>query len=119
VLLAEDNLVNQKVARALVEQLGFDVEIASNGREAVTMMRDGAYVAVLMDLQMPEMDGFSATRAIRSELRSQVPVFALSASVLPEDRSRCDEAGMNGHLAKPIDRAALRAALEAAATAAL
>jgi CheY-like chemotaxis protein len=102
-----------------VEQLCFEVDVAINGREAVAKVQAGDYVAVLMDLQMPEMDGFAATAVIRNELHSHVPVFALSASVLPEDRTRCDAAGMNGHLAKPIDRAALRDVLDAAATAAL
>jgi signal transduction histidine kinase/ActR/RegA family two-component response regulator len=117
VLIAEDNVVNQKVARASVEQLGFEVDIAANGREAVDMVAANSYVAILMDLQMPEMDGFEATAAIRRELGSTVPVYALSASVLPEDVARCEEAGMNGHLGKPIDRAALRDALERAVTA--
>lgn len=117
VLLAEDNLVNQKVAQKLIEQLGFRVEVANNGHEAVHKVETGRFVAVLMDLQMPGMDGFEATMAIRNQLHSQVPIIALSASVLPEDRARCLDVGMDGHLAKPIDRAALRAALERAVTA--
>ncbi|MEY2471777.1 MAG: two-component system, sensor histidine kinase [Actinomycetota bacterium] len=117
VLVAEDNVVNQKVARAMIEQLGFEVDIAANGREAVDMVARNSYVAVLMDLQMPVMDGFEATATIRDEIGSTVPVYALSASVLPEDVAKCEAAGMNGHLGKPIDRAALRDALERAVTA--
>jgi CheY-like chemotaxis protein len=117
VLIAEDNVVNQKVARRLVEQLGFDVDVAGDGRQAVAMVNANSYVAVLMDLQMPVMDGFEATAAIRADLGSSVAVFALSASVLDEDRVRCEEVGMNGHLGKPVDRAALRAALESAVSA--
>jgi CheY-like chemotaxis protein len=120
VLIAEDNVVNQKVARALVEQLGFDVDIAVNGSEALEKARANDYIAILMDLQMPIMDGFEATAAIRQECGNVVPIYALSASVLAEDRARCDDVGMNGHLGKPIDRAALRDALErAVSTAAL
>jgi signal transduction histidine kinase len=118
VLIAEDNLVNQKVAKALVEQLGFEVDIAGDGRQAVDMVSANSYVAILMDLQMPHMDGFEATAAIRNDLASTVPVYALSASVLAEDLARCEEVGMNGHLGKPIDRVALRDALEAAVSAA-
>ncbi len=114
VLLAEDNPVNQKVAKALIEHLGFRVDVAADGAAAIQMASQTDYVAILMDLQMPNIDGFEATRAIRRELHSQVPIFALSASVLPEDRSRCTDAGMDGHLAKPIDRVALQEALDRA-----
>jgi signal transduction histidine kinase/CheY-like chemotaxis protein len=117
VLLAEDNPVNQKVAQKLIEQLGFAVDIANNGHEAVQKVDANRYVAVLMDLQMPGMDGFEATTTIRNDLHSSVPIIALSASVLPEDRARCLDIGMDGHLAKPIDRVALRAALERAVAA--
>jgi CheY-like chemotaxis protein/anti-sigma regulatory factor (Ser/Thr protein kinase) len=115
VLVAEDNLVNQKVARRLVEQLGYDVDVANDGREAIAMVEANDYVAVLMDLQMPHVDGYEATSVIRSALGSSVPVFALSASVLEEDQARCVAAGMNGHLSKPINRDALRDALASVA----
>jgi signal transduction histidine kinase/CheY-like chemotaxis protein len=114
VLVAEDNVVNQKVAVALLKQLGLDVDVAVNGLEAVRMVEQGSYVAVFMDLQMPVMDGFEATAEIRNTLRASLPVFALSASALPEDQARCLEVGMNGHVSKPVSRDALRAALDAA-----
>ncbi|MCX6598703.1 MAG: ATP-binding protein, partial [Acidobacteria bacterium] len=106
VLLAEDNLVNQKVASGLLRQFGCQVEIANNGREAVTMARDNEYGLVLMDCRMPEMDGLEATRQIR-EFAQKLRVVALTANAMPEDRQACFEAGMNGFLAKPINREAL------------
>ena len=89
VLVVEDNVVNQRVARAVLGQFGFDVDIAVNGAEGVRMVDAGGYLAVFMDLQMPVMDGIEATVAIRDQLGSTVPVIALSASVLPEDVARC------------------------------
>ncbi len=106
VLLAEDNLVNQKVATGLLRQMGCQVEIANNGLEAVTMARDNEYGLVLMDCRMPEMDGLEATRQIR-EFAQKLRVVALTANAMPEDREACFEAGMNGFLAKPINRDAL------------
>ena len=106
VLLAEDNLVNQKVALGLLKQLGCQVEIARNGVEAVQMVRQNDYSLVLMDCRMPEMDGLEATRQIR-EFAQKLRVVALTANAMPEDRRACFEAGMNGFLAKPINRQAL------------
>ncbi|MCX6594094.1 MAG: ATP-binding protein [Acidobacteria bacterium] len=114
VLLAEDNPVNQKVALGLLRQLGCQVEVASNGVEAVQMVRQNAYSLVLMDCRMPEMDGLEATRQIR-EFAQKLRVVALTANAMPEDRRACFEAGMNGFLAKPIDRQALSEVLREAA----
>lgn len=103
-LIVEDNIVNQAVAEGILEAEGAMTAIAGNGREAVEMLRSAAYDAVLMDLQMPEMDGYSATKAIRGELGlTRMPIIALTAHALPEERRRCLEAGMDEHLSKPVD----------------
>lgn len=107
VLLAEDNLVNQKVAARMLEKMGVRVDIANNGLEAVRMCLQSRYDVVLMDCQMPEMDGYAATREIRrlqalSASPRGVPVIALTANTLEGDRDRCIEAGMNDFLGKPI-----------------
>ena len=114
VLIAEDNPVNQKVARRLVEKLGFHVETAANGREAVEAVKNAHFDVVLMDCQMPELDGYGAAAEIRGlggELAG-LPIIALTAGVLEEDRQRCLDAGMNDYLTKPIDAAKLGKALE-------
>jgi signal transduction histidine kinase/CheY-like chemotaxis protein len=109
VLLAEDNAVNQKVARALLEHAGCRVEVAADGQLAVEMQRRGAYDLILMDCQMPELDGFDATRAIRAQEPPgcRVPIIALTANALDTDRARCLEAGMDAYLSKPVEREAL------------
>ena len=114
VLLAEDNVVNQKVAQRMLEGFDCRVDIAADGREALTMLRRFPYDIVFMDCQMPEMDGFEATREIRAQAgpAADIPIVALTANALSGDRERCLEAGMNDHVAKPISRDALREALE-------
>ena len=111
VLLVEDNPVNQTIARLMLQSAGCTVQIVGDGKQAVAAATGGDFDLVLMDLHMPELDGFEASRAIREDERRQgrrrVPILALSASVLPEDQARCLEAGMNGHLAKPISQKAL------------
>ncbi|MGH8492755.1 MAG: response regulator [Moraxellaceae bacterium] len=107
VLLAEDNLVNQKVAARMLEKMGVRVDIANNGLEAVRMCLQSRYDLVLMDCQMPEMDGYAATREIRrlqalSASPRGVPVIALTANTLEGDKERCLDAGMNDFLGKPI-----------------
>ncbi len=102
VLLAEDNPVNQLVATAMLLRLGCAVDLARNGREAVEKAGTGHYDSILMDCHMPELDGYEATRSIR-ESGIRVPIIALTASVLDSDRARCEEAGMNAFVAKPID----------------
>ncbi len=105
VLLAEDNLVNQKVTRRMLEKAGHHVDVASNGREAINMLREKTYDMVFMDVQMPEMDGYEATRAIRDMARevSRVPVIALTAHAMKGDRDNCIAAGMDDYLSKPVN----------------
>jgi len=104
VLLVEDNLLNQEVASELLSQMGVVVDIANNGAEALQKLEEAAFDLVLMDMQMPVMDGLTATRKIRQHDRlKQLPVLAMTASALPSDRAKCLEAGMNDFLAKPIE----------------
>lgn len=102
VLLVEDNRANRRVAQELLENVGIAVGVAENGAEAVERVRAGAWDLVLMDIQMPVMDGFEATRRIR-KAHAHLPIVALTAHALSSDRERCLEAGMNDHLGKPID----------------
>ncbi|MBS2034229.1 response regulator [bacterium] len=101
ILVAEDNVVNQKVAVRLLEKAGYNCDVVSNGLEAVEAIRQIPYDAVLMDCQMPEMDGYQATRALR-EMGCTLPIFAATAGVTVEERRRCEECGMDGFVAKPI-----------------
>ncbi|MBF0213154.1 MAG: PAS domain S-box protein [Magnetococcales bacterium] len=103
VLLTEDNVVNQQVAVDLLELVGVVVEVAGNGADAVEMLRRHCYDAVLMDVQMPVMDGYEATRRIRGELGLDVPVIAMTANAMVGDREKSLQSGMNDHVAKPID----------------
>jgi two-component system, sensor histidine kinase and response regulator len=117
-LIAEDNVVNQKVAKRLLHALGYDSDVVSNGREALEALRRKTYALVLMDAQMPEMDGIQATRSIRSAQASgdagipvHLPIIALTASAMPGDREACLDAGMNDYLSKPVNPNALRTLL--------
>jgi PAS domain S-box-containing protein len=114
ILVVEDNRVNQMIARQLLNKMGCTVEIAANGKEACAAMQTGSYDLVFMDCQMPEMDGFEATRIIRKrELGTRrTPIVALTAGVLKEERDQCYAAGMDDFLSKPIDRNELEATLE-------
>ena len=104
ILLVEDNDLNQEVAVGLLQDLGFVVDVADNGAIAVRRVQEADYDLVLMDMQMPVMDGLTATRAIRQLAQGQaVPIIAMTANVLEQDRERCLEAGMNDHLGKPIE----------------
>jgi CheY-like chemotaxis protein/anti-sigma regulatory factor (Ser/Thr protein kinase) len=104
VLLAEDDAVNQTMATQLLEKMGHEVELAENGAEALEALRKRAYDVVLMDVQMPEMDGLEATRRIRDErpVDDQPYIVALTAAVMDGDRERCQEAGMDAFLSKPV-----------------
>ncbi len=113
-LLTEDNPINQQIARVLLTNAGFQVLVAANGLEAVELAMHTAtpFDLVLMDLQMPVMDGYEATRRIRQKFSSEeLPIIAMTAYALAEERQKCLDAGMNDHLAKPIDVAQLHAKL--------
>jgi signal transduction histidine kinase/DNA-binding response OmpR family regulator len=115
ILLAEDNLINEKVACLILKKAGHTVEVARDGRQAVQMMASASFDVVLMDVQMPEMDGFEATAAIR-EMEKQTggytPVIAMTAHAMGGYKERCLEAGMDGYVTKPIQRELLLRTLE-------
>ena len=116
ILLAEDNAVNQKVAERLLEKHGHRVTVSSNGREALAALDREAFDIVLMDVQMPEMDGFEATAAIRakeSHTGGHIPIIAMTAHAMTGDRERCLAAGMDGYVSKPINAKTLFEAIEA------
>ena len=116
ILLAEDNITNQQVAVGILKKLGLKVDVAANGVEAVKALETLPYDLVLMDMQMPEMDGIEATKAIRDPqsrvLNPQVTIVAMTAHALQRDREKCLQAGMNDYLTKPIERPALVAVLK-------
>jgi CheY-like chemotaxis protein len=107
VLLVEDNPVNQRVAQRVLENLGLEITIANNGAEALERIAETQFDAVLMDCQMPVMDGFTAARRIRESERQcgrgRLPIIALTANVMAEDRDNCMAAGMDSHLGKPLE----------------
>lgn len=112
VLVAEDNLINQQVARELLEQRGMKVTLANNGWEAVEYLREGSFDLLLCDIQMPVMDGYEATRSIRQDLGlKDLPIIAMTANAMSGDKELCTEAGMNDHISKPVDPNILTAAL--------
>jgi PAS domain S-box-containing protein len=115
VLVAEDNPVNRKLALQQLKKLGYRAHAVTDGREAIEAVTHGGYDLVLMDCQMPEVDGFEATRAIRRAENARgghVPIVAMTANVLEGDREACLEAGMDAYLAKPVQLAALGALVE-------
>ncbi|MDD3354699.1 PAS domain S-box protein [Zoogloea sp.] len=107
ILLVEDSPINQEVAISLLEGVGLQVDVAGNGQVAVEKLAASPYDLVLMDMQMPVMDGIEATRALRSAGHRDIPVLAMTANAFGEDRQRCLDAGMNDHLPKPVDPAML------------
>lgn len=115
VLIAEDSRTNQLVAAAMLRRAGWTVDVVSDGREAVRRAAETDYALILMDVQMPELDGLAASRRIRALAgpRGQVPILAVSGATTEADRRACVEAGMNGFLPKPIDRTTLLDAVEA------
>jgi two-component system sensor histidine kinase/response regulator len=115
ILLAEDNVVNQKLVSKLLERRGHTVSIAANGRLAVQALSRECYDLILMDVQMPEMDGFEATAIIREKERASgqhIPIIALTANAMKGDSERCLNAGMDAYLSKPIRAQELIQAVE-------
>jgi PAS domain S-box-containing protein len=108
-LLVEDNKINQKVSKKILEKKGFIVEIAENGEKAVAAIKKNEYDVILMDVQMPVMDGLSATRKIRSDkkISKNIPIIAMTANAMKGDREKCLAAGMNDYLSKPVNTAKL------------
>src|SRR5690606_25345752 len=103
VLVAEDIALNQLLMRTLLDDFGFECDIAGNGKIAIEKMQTNKYDVILMDLQMPEMNGFEATDYIRNELKSDIPIIALTADVTTVDLAKCTAVGMNDYIAKPVD----------------
>src|SRR5579884_2168605 len=119
VLVVEDSLINQRVALGMLKKLGYPADVADNGREALAALERFAYAAVLMDCQMPEMDGFAAAAAIRAREGDarRMPIIAMTANAMLGDRERCLDAGMDDYIAKPLrvqDLAAATAGLAGA-----
>ncbi|MBA4851150.1 PAS domain S-box protein [Emticicia sp. BO119] len=104
VLLVEDNILNQKLALRVLEKFGFTSDLAQNGRIAVEKVRDNKYDIILMDLQMPEMDGYQATTTIRQELKDTTPIMAMTAHSLVGEKDKCIEIGMNEYITKPFNQ---------------
>jgi CheY-like chemotaxis protein len=115
ILLAEDNAVNQLLAVRLLERAGHTVTVAANGRLALDLWAHRAFDVILMDVQMPELDGFEATAAIRRAEKTagtgRIPIIAMTAHALASDRDRCFAADMDGYVSKPITRETLLAEL--------
>jgi signal transduction histidine kinase/ligand-binding sensor domain-containing protein/CheY-like chemotaxis protein/HPt (histidine-containing phosphotransfer) domain-containing protein len=114
ILLAEDNLVNQKVACQTLEKIGYKVDVVSNGAEAIVAWQSGRYHLILMDCQMPVMDGYQATREIRLREHgaSRIPIIALTADAMQGAEAQCREAGMDDYLTKPLDRTRVAEAID-------
>ena len=110
-LVVEDNPINREVAVELLRLVGLVVETAEDGARALEMTRSRSYDLVLMDMQMPQLDGLEATRALRARDGLALPIIAMTANAFGEDRASCLEAGMNDHVAKPVDPSQLHAAL--------
>ncbi|CAH0996499.1 Sensor histidine kinase RcsC [Emticicia aquatica] len=102
ILLCEDNILNQKLARNVIEKFGFDLDIANNGQEGIDLLLKNEYDLILMDLQMPVKDGYQTTISIRKELKLDIPIIAMTAHSLVGEQQKCFDIGMNGYVAKPF-----------------
>jgi CheY-like chemotaxis protein len=104
VLLAEDEPITQEISRGLLEDVGLMVDVAEDGRQALELAKQNHYALILMDMQMPVLNGVEATQAIRADsLNQTTPILAMTANAFDDDRQRCIDAGMNEHIAKPVD----------------
>lgn len=104
VLVVEDNVINQIVMEGLLKTFGHEAVLVDNGREAVQLSSDSPFDLILMDLHMPEMDGYETTREIRGqEDQKDIPIIAVTADALSGTKERCFDAGMNGYVTKPVD----------------
>lgn len=114
ILVVEDNLINQKVAKMMLKTLGYSCVVVNNGREACDLLKETSFEMILMDCQMPVMDGFQATNEIRNVLypNKHVPIVAFTANVSAGNKQRCYDSGMDGFIAKPIDRHVLESEVE-------
>jgi len=102
ILVAEDNPVNQKVIIGMLKRLGFNADIANHGAEVLEALGRDAYELIFMDCQMPILDGYEATRAIRASASEHIPIVALTANAMPGDEEKCLAAGMDDYIAKPL-----------------
>ena len=114
VLLVEDNLINQKVATLMLSQVGFNVDIACDGEQAVEMALKNQYPIIFMDCQLPVKDGYQATREIRERLGNQIPIIAMTANAMQGDKQKCLDAGMSDYISKPVEMEKLRIAVQKA-----
>jgi signal transduction histidine kinase/CheY-like chemotaxis protein len=114
ILLLEDNRLNQKLAQNVIEGFGFEIDIAENGDQGIKLLSENQYDLVLMDLQMPVRDGYQTTRYIRSELKNEIPIIAMTAHSLADEHHRCLNAGMDGYVPKPFKQHELLEAIKQA-----
>lgn len=111
ILIAEDNTINQLITVQMLKIAGYRADVVANGREVLLALNSISYDLILMDCQMPEMDGYEATRILRQQ-QSKLPIIALTANAFKEDRIRCLESGMSDYLTKPLDRFVLISAVD-------
>lgn len=116
ILLCEDNVLNQKLAKSVINNFGFDLDIAQNGEEGIELLSQNKYDLVLMDLQMPVKDGYQTTEYIRNEMNSNIPIIAMTAHSLVGEQERCYKVGMNGYVPKPFKQAVLLKAIKTVMT---
>lgn len=116
ILLCEDNVLNQKLAKSVINNFGFDLDIAQNGEEGIELLSQNEYDLVLMDLQMPVKDGYQTTEYIRNEMNSTIPIIAMTAHSLVGEQERCYKVGMNAYVPKPFKQAVLLKAIKTVMT---